>query len=307
MMQSMIRPINNPSKGAFAEINRAYNEIINTPQPEVPGSGSPGKQNPEPPHEIILPYKKEDCILLPAEFYADNTYPNLLFPKRRLSLENLTEQMKAEALELNLTLQNNDQGFIGDISWTQAMQLIQSLIPLNSILYFNKALSLLCKGIEDPKFKIYNGSGNLISLEERKLIFNDITEQKKPYRAELLHVEFKEQGEKLYITTPRIQSDGKVIIQEEELNKNTLMEDKTPGISLEDWLKSPTPQGLPRKKINSGALSYWFPRNNTVARFDADSVRVGLLCDVGRGYSVPGLGLRPILTAEGDSQKQEVI
>ncbi len=309
MMQSMIRPINNPSKGAFAEINRAYNEIINTPSPpEVPGPPKDDKP-PEagPSHEIILPYKKEDCILLPGEFYADNTYPNLLFPKKRLSLENLTEQMKAKASELNLSLQNNDQGFTGDINWTQAMQLIQSLSPLNSILYFNKALSLLYKGIEYPNFKIYDGSGNLVPLEERKLIFNNITEQRKPYRAEWLHAEFKKQGEKLYITAPRIHSDGKITITPEELDEDTLMEDKTPGISLEDWLKNPTPQGLPRKGTKIGDNYYWFPRDSHVARFLAVSGRVGLSCGVVRGVSDLGLGLRTILAAKGGSQKQEVI
>ncbi len=302
MIQSMIRPINNPSKDSFAEINKQYEKIMKDTSP--PGAPGPSQEHkaPEPSHEIILPYKKEDCILLPGEFYADSTYPNLLFPKRRLSLENLTEQMKAEALELNLTLQKNFQGFIGNINWTQAMQLIQSLSPLNSPLYFNKALFLLYKGIEDPKFKIYNGLRNLIPLDERAYIFNDITEKRNPYRAEWLHVEFKEKGKKLYITTPRIQSDGKVIIQEEELDKDTLMEDKKPGISLEDWLKNPTLQGFPRKKIKAGALFYWFPRNNTVARFYADSDRVGLDCDGDRRFSDPCLGLRPILTAEGGSQ-----
>ena len=66
----------------------------------------------------------------------------------------------------------------------------------------------------------------------------------------------------------------------EILDKNTLMKDKTPGISLENWLETSTKQGFPSRKVKSGDLYYWSSRsdNNSVARFYAYSGGAGLVC-----------------------------
>ena len=244
---------------------------------------------------------KSSYILLPADFYdeKDSTYPNLLFPKQRLSLGALTREMKATTQSLGLTLQNNGQGFIGDINWNQAMQLIKPLNPLNSPFYFNKALFLMYKGIQYPNFKVFDNVGNIVSSEELGSIFDNITKQEDPYRAEWLHAEFPT---KKQITHPKIQSDGTIKIVTEGLGEDNLGSNEKVEITLEYWLKNSTSQGLPRKGTKKGSLYYWSPGYNTVARFNADSDRVDLDCYSVRGGSDPGLGLRPILTAEGPAK-----
>ena len=75
------------------------------------------------------------------------------------------------------------------------------------------------------------------------------------------------------------------------------MEDKTPGINLNDWLNSPITQGLPKSNIKSGELYYWAPMkdNNSVARFGADSGGAGLFCDGGPSGASASLGVRPVV------------
>lgn len=114
-------------------------------------------------------------------------------------------------------------------------------------------------------------------------IYNDITEVRSPWRAEWLDADFKVKNDKLYINYNHIlDKNGNLVPQNSKvLDKNTLMKDKIPGISLEDWLDNPSKQGLPTKKTKSGDLYYWCPRsdNNSVARFDAFSSRANLNCD----------------------------
>ena len=71
------------------------------------------------------------------------------------------------------------------------------------------------------------------------------------------------------------------------------MENKIPGISLDSWLKNPTKQGLPRSNVAEGDLSYWHPRDQSVAWFDANSGGADLNCG-GRNpsYWVSDLGVR---------------
>lgn len=114
-------------------------------------------------------------------------------------------------------------------------------------------------------------------------IYRDITEVRNPWRAEWLDADFKTRGKDLYINYNHIlDSEGDLIPKNSEiLNQNTLMRNKTPGISLENFLElNHTKQGLPNKKVKSGDLYYWCPRsdNNSVAGFDAVSGRAGLSC-----------------------------
>jgi len=142
--------------------------------------------------------------------------------------------------------------------------------------------------------KYLKSSNNQEDLE----IYKDITEVRSPWRAEWLDADFKTKGEDLYIHYNHKIDENKSLVPQnsEVLGKNTLMKNKTPGISLENWLENPTKQGLPSKKTSSGNLSYWNPRsdNNSVARFDADDVRAFLDCD---GYPSDGfsyLGVRAV-------------
>jgi hypothetical protein len=72
------------------------------------------------------------------------------------------------------------------------------------------------------------------------------------------------------------------------------MKDKTPGISLDDYINNNfTDQGLPNKNVKSGDLYYWNPRsdNNSVARFGVGSDGAGLDCDGGPSGTDSSLGV----------------
>ena len=130
--------------------------------------------------------------------------------------------------------------------------------------------------------------------ENHQDIYKEITEIKIPWRSEWLDADFKMQGKDLSVNYHIFDSDGRIIKKLEKLDKNTLMKDKTPGISLASWLNNSTNQGLPQKSVISGDLYYWVPMkdNNSVAEFYAVGVRASLDC--GRNPSVADcdLGVR---------------
>ncbi len=113
-------------------------------------------------------------------------------------------------------------------------------------------------------------------------VYEEITGLRNPVRAEWLDADFKMKNRELYVNSNHIlEEDGKLNPGNSKmLDKSTLMKDKIPGISLEDWIASPTKQGLPHKNVALGSLFYWFPRgdNNSVAWFGAGSGWVGLVC-----------------------------
>ena len=95
-----------------------------------------------------------------------------------------------------------------------------------------------------------------------------------------------------------LDSNGNLIPNDSEaLDKETLMKDKNPGISLEDYLESNhTGQGLPNKSVKSGDLYYWFPRsdNNSVARFNALDYGANLSCNWYSSNRFGNLGVRAV-------------
>jgi hypothetical protein len=119
-------------------------------------------------------------------------------------------------------------------------------------------------------------------------VYNEMTEVRDPSRREWIDADFKVKGKDLYVNYNHIvDKNGNLIPQNSEiLDKNTLMKDKIPGISLEDYLNNNhTSQGFPNKNVKSGDLYYWYPKsdNNSVARFVADSD--GAVLDCGRDPS----------------------
>ncbi|MCX5658072.1 MAG: hypothetical protein NTZ48_07655 [Candidatus Omnitrophica bacterium] len=139
--------------------------------------------------------------------------------------------------------------------------------------------------------KYLKNSNNQEYLE----IYKDITEVRNPWRAEYLDADFKVKDKKLYVNYNHIlDANGNLIPKNSEvLDKETLMSDKTPGISLDDFLESNhTNQGFPNKKVKSGNLYYWNPRsdNNSVAGFSAGSGGASLDCgrDPSDGVRISG-------------------
>lgn len=124
-------------------------------------------------------------------------------------------------------------------------------------------------------------------------IYKDITEKRDPWRSEWLDAYFEQRDDGMYVLTKNKFNSQKL--------EQCLMEDKTPGIDIESWLKNPTSQGLPNKKIKKGNLYYWYPRNGAVARFDAGSDWAYFDCLRYPSNSYASLGVRPC--AEGTAPK----
>jgi len=128
-------------------------------------------------------------------------------------------------------------------------------------------------------------------------IYDGITKVESPWRAEWIDADFKQKDGNLCINSKHIYQGENLVHQESKhLQKNTLMEDRDPGISLDSWINSPTKQGLPSKKTGSGNLYYWAPMsdNNSVAWFCAGSGRAGLYCDGDPSGSDSNLGVRAV-------------
>ncbi|MEK6819994.1 MAG: hypothetical protein AABY03_02255 [Nanoarchaeota archaeon] len=106
--------------------------------------------------------------------------------------------------------------------------------------------------------------------DENTELYNEITQVKSPWRATWLDACFEKRKDGLYILTGNK-------TKSEKLDADTLMEDKR--ISLESWIAKPTSQGLPRKDVDKSDLYFWYPREGSVARFNASDDGADLNCD----------------------------
>ncbi|MBS3146737.1 hypothetical protein J4471_03500 [Candidatus Woesearchaeota archaeon] len=178
---------------------------------------------------------------------------------------------------LNINPQNNDNrdplyqdGYLGNINNQQALELnnYQWGFTLNPIL-FVEFLNILKSG------NALNENNKKVDPRRIEAILDDILEARDPSRAEWLNsrYEIKKENKKIYYMKF---IKGSLLAVEEELDKDTLMEDKQ--INLDDWLRNPTSQGLPRKNAKTGEFNYWYPRNGVVAGFGASSGRAYLDC-----------------------------
>ena len=116
---------------------------------------------------------------------------------------------------------------------------------------------------------------------ENTQFYDNITQIRNHWRSEWLDAYFEKRKSDLYVLTGNKTNAKKL--------EKALMIDKLPGISLDDWLSSPTPQGLPKTDVAKGDLHYWYPRDGCVARFYAFSERANLNCDgspSGRGSTL---------------------
>jgi hypothetical protein len=139
-------------------------------------------------------------------------------------------------------------------------------------------------------------------------IYNEITQVTEPWRSEWLDADLKLKDNKLYINSNhKLNENGSLVpLNSEIIDKNTLMQDKTPGISLDDYIiKAHTSQGLPSKDVASGDLYYYFPRsaNNSVAGFDAYSGRAYLNCNRDPPIRDSNLGVRAVLEIGENNDK----
>ncbi|MBU2612197.1 MAG: hypothetical protein KKB62_00560 [Nanoarchaeota archaeon] len=135
------------------------------------------------------------------------------------------------------------------------------------------------------------------SKVNEKGIYNEITQVRSPWRAEWLDADFKMKNGVLNINYHVFDDNGKIVEKSEILDKNTLMKNKTPGISLDDFVEnSHTNQGLPNKNVESGNLYYWAPDkdNNSVAGFVADDGGADVSCNGDPSDRNGNLGVRAV-------------
>ncbi len=129
-----------------------------------------------------------------------------------------------------------------------------------------------------------------INKDEADKILDEILTVRDPWRGEWLDAKFTKQ--KKWLIAYNKFDAGNILPVIEPLDKNTLLESKTPGINLEEYINNHTVQGLPLKNIPKGDLYYWSPSEDYVARFFAFSGRAGLYCDRNPSGSYSSLGVR---------------
>jgi len=124
----------------------------------------------------------------------------------------------------------------------------------------------------------------IYTRDNDKELFNEITEVRSPWRVEWIDAYFEQRKDGLYMLTNNKANAEKI--------NGGLMEDRTPGIDLTNWLNNSTKQGLPQKNIKKGNLWYFHPRDGRVAWFDADSDMAGLDCCRNPSGRYSSLGVR---------------
>lgn len=145
------------------------------------------------------------------------------------------------------------------------------------------------KMLTNPEFEEYLKYVKLYRLD----IYNEITEARSPWRAEWLDADFKTKRKDLYMNY-HVFENGKIVQKTGRLDKDTLTEDRVPGINLSDLLTNPTKQGLPKQDFELGNLSYWAPDrdNDSVAGFYANEDGAGFVCYWSSSVMDSGLGVR---------------
>lgn len=129
--------------------------------------------------------------------------------------------------------------------------------------------------------------------QEAQQILDEIYKVAGNWRSEYLDGKFEKDGKNWLVNYHKFNPQG-LIEQVREPLAPCLMENKIPGISLDDWLANATPQGLPLPNVNSGDLYYWAPVNGAVAWFGACSDGALLDCVWDPTYTSPSLGVRAV-------------
>ena len=235
----------------------------------------------------------EDYIFLEGRSHEDYSYSDLDVCKYKLGA---SSDVQKAGQGLGIALQNtakeqNGRDYAGNINHGQALRLNLALGGLTlNVRQFVDFLNLLKSG------KAFDGKGNKVNKKELENIFNEITEVRNPGRYEWLDGDFKTENDRIYICTSHVlDASGNLAPQYKRELTDSLMQDKTPGIDLNDWLANANQYGLPRSNIKDGKkLYYWAPDkdNNSVAGFGADSGWADLDCYRDRDDADDSLGVR---------------
>lgn len=253
---------NLPDKIFGIDVESAYKKILSEKNPEKPPK-NPKPETPKIDATISSPAK---YLILPGQTHGSYSYPDLL--------------VAAET-----TYQNKN--------WNQVHEELkkEDSFMLNPR-QFADFLKLLKSG------NAFDGNKNKVDSKELEQILKDILEIRNPWRSEWLDHKYSSKskglfkGSQLCVTYHKFDSSGKLVEVTEDLDSDTLMEDKTPRIHLEEWINNSNNQGLPRSRISDGGLYYWKPTEGRVAGFRACAGGVNLGCDRDPLGSNSGLGVR---------------
>lgn len=199
----------------------------------------------------------ESHIILPGKIHGTYSYPDTLLTMDRVHLgKNWNQCHEALAAE-------------------------DSFMP--TIRQYMDFLLLLKSGN-----RVYDGKGNKVDKAKVNAILDDILTKRNPYRGTWLDADFKVVIGRLNINYNHRKVGRDFKPQNSEPLENCLMNN--------DYidLGSANKQGLPTRNSTNQEICYWRPLedNNSVARFEASSGRVRLICDGGPTVSNPGLGVR---------------
>lgn len=209
----------------------------------------------------IAELNTSDWIVMPEEFSGLGY--SLEISPGRISHSSAVEKV-AKELDINCKNTSRDyleREFVGNNSFYQFQKLEFGLgVKMPTIPEERKFIKLLDEGSKG-NIDVWSVSGKKLKPDYLGSIKEDIVRVASPGRAEWLDADFKVEGEDLVVNY-HVFEDGKIVLKSEILDKNTLMKDKLPGISLEKWLEESTEQGLPKNNVESGDLYYWCPEKD---------------------------------------------
>jgi len=243
--------------------------------------------------EIDYQVNPSDYILLEGKSGKEG-YPDLWVCKYRLGTSSVVENAgKSIRINLKNTAQEkNGRRYIGNINREQAVKLNLTLggRTLNTRLGKDFFALLLSE-------EAFDGKGKKIKSPELSQIANEIMQVRAPYRAELFEDYFSGTGEELILNKNYVLDNGVLKPEYSRNLTNCLMEDRTSGIDLKNWLENSTAQGFPRKHVKSGNLWYWHPRVDKSVGFLADSDYAYFDCGRYPQGTCAGLGVRHVREA----------
>lgn len=266
---------------------------------------SPKEESPKPTLASLLsiePKSTESDIFMPADFTPDGV-GDLYFNSARVSAgdQGVAEAGKYLGREFpNTAVDSLNRPFTGNMNQDEAVML--NLLRgrrTPPVLLLNRILNYLQKGIKGEG-TVYDNRKNKMDPTSVRKIYEDFVKAQPPWRFEWLEDRYGQRGSGLFVLTDAIlDATGKIVYAKQELlGRDTLMEDKTPGISLDDWVQNPTAQGFPREDVKGGDFYSWYPRNGAGARLFADAGRAYLYCDASRAIRLPILGVRDYFEAK---------
>jgi len=236
-----------------------------------------------------------DFVILEGKSSGKDSYPDLWVCKYRLGASPAVENA-GKRIDLNVSdtaQEKNNRDYIGNINREQALRLNLTLggKTLN-IRQAKDFLALLLSG------KAFDGKGNKINKTELSQIAEEII-GRNSYRAEWYEDYFT--GRDSLTLNKNYVLENDVLVPKYSNNLTTcLMEDRTPGIDLKNWLENSTAQGFPKKNLKYGNLWYWHPRENSAVWFDAYPDYASLDCSGDPQDTGARLGVRHVREAHAE-------